>query len=64
MKRLDRMPTYIHMTMAFMGGLWGAYSVVQWTNLGKCFPVLFGICTFSILEQTQQERSALCGYHC
>ena len=35
MKRLDRMPTYIHMTMAFMGGLWGAYSVVQWTNLGN-----------------------------
>ena len=35
MKRLDRMPTYLHMTMEFMGGLWGAYSVVQWTNLGN-----------------------------
>jgi len=82
MKRLDRMPTYIHMTMAFMGGLWGAYSVVQWTNLGNAHTTnlikivlrlidgdwlefaLCGICTFSILEQTQQERSALCGYHC
>ena len=82
MKRLDRMPTYIHMTMAFMGGLWGAYSVVQWTNLGNAHTtnlikivlrlidgdwLEFALCVgsaFSILEQTQQERSALCGYHC
>ena len=33
MKRLDRMPTYIHMTMAFMGGLWGAYSVTDTFDL-------------------------------
>ena len=37
MKRLDRMPTYIHMTMAFMGGLWVSRALqFNRTRPGEC----------------------------
>lgn len=91
MKRLDRMPTYIHMTMAFMGGLWGAVLCSSMDELGNAHTtnlikivlrlidwrwLEFALCVGSAFlyflafalsaywSKTQQERSALCGYHC